>query len=99
MTTQSWVGIVTVIVNILAILANIYISSRTINANRQINEENAGKNRVIYETDQMDISKENVVMNKKLSDMLGSGNYTILTAFVDMGNLSQTRFILGKIKP
>lgn len=98
MTVQSWISIVTVIVNISAILVNIYISNRTTNANRQINEENAGKNRVIYETEQMDISRDNKTLKEKLNGMLNSGNYTILTAFVDLGNTTQTRFILGKIK-
>jgi hypothetical protein len=99
MTMQNWVGILTVIVNILAILVNIYISNKTINANRKINEENAGKNRVIYETEQMDITKDNRILKEQLKTMLNSGNYTVLTAFVDLGNTTQTRFILGKIRP
>ncbi len=89
----------TILVGAGSIIANICIASRTINTNKEIAQENAGKNRVVYETEQIDIGKDNKVANKQLNDMLNSGNYTVLSAFVDIGNTSQTRFILGKIKP
>ena len=99
MTIPSLIGIVTVLVNILAIIVNSHISNKTINANRQINEENAGKNRVIYAMEQKDIGTGNEALKKEFNTMLNSGHYTVLSAFVDLGCTTQTRFILGKIKP
>lgn len=94
------------VITLISILATYEISKYTINANRKLNEENtkinaenAGKNRVIYETEQMNISQDNKMLKEKLSNMLNSGNYTILSAFVNLGNTTETRFILGKVKP
>ena len=87
------------IIGILTVFANVGIAYKAISTNRQIVKENAGKNRVVYETEQMDISKDNKTLKERLKNMLNSGNYTVLSAFVDLGNTTQTRFILGKIKP
>jgi len=93
------------IISALTILVNLFISIHTINTNRKLNDENtkinaenAGKNRVIHEIDQIDTSKRDPAF-KDLNDKLNSGDYTILSAFVNHGNTSQTRYVLGKIKP
>ena len=67
--------------------------------NLKTNERNAGKNRAIYAIEQMDIARDDRSFNDNLNKMLNSGDYTILTAFVNAGNTTQTRYILGKIKP
>lgn len=91
--------LVNLVITLITILITHEISKHTINTNRKLNEENAGKNRAIYETEQMNISPDNKTLKEKLNNMLNSGNYTILSAFVNSGNFSETRFILGKIKP
>lgn len=94
------------VVSLLSILATLEISKHTINSNRKLNEENikinaenAGKNRVIYATEQMDVGNNDRAIGLILNAKLGSGEYTILSAFVNLGNTSQTRYVLGRIKP
>jgi hypothetical protein len=93
---------VTVIANILVTLCVAYYQireGRKLNAeNRKTNEENAGKNRVIYSVEQMDIARDSKDFDTTLNKKLSSGDYTILAAVVDRGNTSQTRYVLGKIK-
>lgn len=73
---------------------------RRLNAeNLKTNKENAGKNRVIYAVEQLDIARDSRAFDETLNKMLNSGNFTILAAFVNAGNTSQTRYVLGKIKP
>ena len=60
----------TILVGVGSIIANIWIA-----------KENAGKIRVIYGTEQMNISQDNKVLKEKLKSMLNSGNYTVLSAF------------------
>jgi len=98
--------IVQIFIAATAIISAWYIAryqiqeGRKLNAeNLKINEENAGKNRVIYSTEQMNVSQDNKLANDKLKSLLNSGNYTILSAFVNSGNTTETRYVLGKIKP
>ncbi len=102
MTPENWIGIGTIFFNLLigtVAIINISISNKTIKANKELNKENIGKNRVIYATEQMDAGNNDKAMINKLNGMLNSGNYTVLSAFVNLGNTGQTRFVIGKIKP
>lgn len=75
-------------------------AGRKLNAeNLKINKENAGKNRVIYAVEQLDIEGNSKEFDEKLNKRLNDGNFTILAAFVNDENRRQTRYVLGKIKP
>ena len=75
-------------------------AGRKLNAeNLKVNEENAGKNRIIYSVEQFDLARDSSSFDGVLNKLLNSGDYTILSAFVNPGNVSQTRYVLGKIKP
>lgn len=89
----------TILIGVGSILANIFIAHRTIKTNKEIAKENAGKNRVVYGTEQKDVGANDRMLKEELNSMLNSGNYTILSAFVNLGNTTQTRFVLGKINP
>ena len=61
--------------------------------NLKVNEQNAGKNRIIYEVEVMHAG------DKDLKTKLDSGKYTILTAYANPGSWSNTVVVLGKINP
>ena len=90
-------NILAILVGLGSIIANILIAHRTIRTNKEIAKENAGKNRVVYSTEQKDVGANDRALKEELNQMLNSGNYTILSAFVNLGNTTQTRFVLGKI--
>ena len=91
--------LVNCLVSIISIIIGYLISKHTIDTNKKINIENAGKNRAIYSIEQMDIARDDRAFSELLNKMLSKGEYTILSAFVNIGNTTQTRYILGKIKP
>lgn len=88
-----------ILVGVGSIIANLCIASRTISTNKEIAKENAGKNRVIYSIEEVEIdasdSKRKIGLDKKLS----SGDYTILTTYTFPGNQNLRVYSLGKIKP
>lgn len=100
---QNIIGIITVCINLLigagAIITNIIISSRTIRANKDINRENAGKNRIIYGIEIQTITEGDTKSIKRINEMLNSGNYTILSSFQNMSNYSERVYTLGKVSP
>ena len=81
-------AILTILVGVGSIIANIWIA-----------KENAGKNRVIYTVEEMSINsnpKSQEDLNKKLS----SENYTILAVSTPPSTMAMMRiYSLGKIKP
>ena len=98
MTLTNWISIGTVLVSSGAIFINIRISNRTMRTNREIARENAGKNRVIYEVEEVIIGGNLEGNFKLLNEKLNSGKYTILNVSIDLGNTSQRIYSLGKIK-
>jgi hypothetical protein len=84
--------IISIIINSLVTIGIAYYQiqeGRKLNAeNLKTNEENAGKNRVIYSIKQEGLN-DNEINN--LNEVLKNGNYTILTAFVDPYDAKQTR--------
>ena len=62
--------------------------------NLKVNEENAGKNRTIYD---IEVMSSNDISNLKIK--LSSGDYTILNAFAHPSSGEKTVIVIGKIKP
>lgn len=81
------------IISTITILVNLFISLRTIHTNREIQKENAGKNRTIYDVVVLGTGSAN------LKILLDTGNYTILNAYGDPANCNDTIIILGRIRP
>ena len=84
----------TVIFNVLAIIIGII----TIIVNIRIAKYNAGKNRIIYETEEMPVHKDRKDAFKELNDKLNTQKYTVLTVYQDKSNFSISRYVLCKIK-
>ena len=95
-----------VVINILLSMATILtaynISKHTIDANRKINEENikvnaenAGKNRIIYEVEQIETPSGKETLKEKLA----TGNYAVLNSFSNPSCWSSVIVVLGKIHP
>jgi len=99
---ENIIGIITVCINLLigggAIITNIIIASRTIKANKEIAKENAGKNRVIYSIEEVEIDATSPKSKIGLNEKLNSGNYAILTTYTFHGNHNIRIYSLGKIK-
>lgn len=87
MTTDNWIGVVTVIVNILIALGNIIVL-----------KINVGKNRTIYESEEITVNILEKKNFKPLNEKLSSGNYTILNVMQESNPLVE-HFIIGKINP
>jgi len=85
------------IISAITIIVNGLISYNTIRINRDIQRENAGKNRIIYNTEEysVDAGRNNAELDKKLS----SGNYTILNVSVNPSVWSGRIITIGKINP
>lgn len=89
------------IISALTILVNLFISIRTIHINKEIQKENAGKNRTIYGIQLENINK--IVPDPdlngvdKLNKILSTGDFSIITAY-EIGNKIEG-IVLGKIKP
>ena len=58
---------------------------------------NVGKNRTIYEVEELinDTSTKNSI--KKLNDKLNTKKYTILSVHQDFGNFTKRIYVLGRI--
>ena len=82
------------IISAITIIVNGLISYNTIRINRDIQRENAGKNRIIYGVEVMSADDKSGLKIK-----LDSGNYTILNAYANPGSFSNTVVVLGKINP
>lgn len=87
------------VVTLISILATYEISKKTISENHKINEENAGKNRIIFASEEVFINTLNKDSFKALNEKLSTGNYAILNVLQDSHNSINRLFTLGKIKP
>ena len=77
----------TLLLNLVAIIVNIFIAIY-----------NIGKNRIIYEVEEVGISKDDSNSMLELNKKLSSGKYTILNTQQDMGNTRMYKYVLGRIK-
>ena len=87
----------TIIIGIITVLANIGITAWSIKTNRQIEQENAGKNRIVYSMEEVMISPNSKSSLDKLNEKLNSGNYTVMNVIQNSSNTSQRIYTLCKI--
>lgn len=84
----------TIIFNTLTILVGI----GSIIVNIWMTRYNVGKNRIIYDVEEIMVDKTKSNCFENLNKKLNVGEYTVLNTYQDKGD-SQTRiFVLGKIK-
>ena len=90
------------IIGILTVIANAFIAAWSIKTNRQIAQENAGKNRAIYGVERInfrdDITAHREEDSKLIRNKLNSGKYTILHFLPHPNDVVNSIIILGKIK-
>lgn len=78
------------------IVANIVIGLLTILANIYITNVNAGKNRKIYEIKKAYTGEGK--SEKDINEELGRGDYSILFVGQDFSNTRRINYILGRVK-
>jgi hypothetical protein len=87
-----------IIIGVLSVMANIVITIWSIKTNRQIEVENAGKNRIIYAMEEVNIDKSRGNPFAELNTKLNSGNYTVMNILQDLSNTSKRIYTLAKIR-
>lgn len=101
--TEKLISVTPVLINfvvtLISILATYEISKKTISENRKINDENAGKNRIIYGVESIPVSSDLTSPIEVLNQKLSSGNYTVINSHQDERNHRIYRYIIGKITP
>lgn len=85
------------IIGILTVIVNAFIAIWSIKTNRQIEKENAGKNRIVYSMEEVMISPDSKRSFGELNEKLNSGSYAVMNVIQNSGNNSQRIYTLCKI--
>ena len=74
----------------------IFVGIGTVIANYLIAHYNVGKNRIIYEIEEIRVQSHSDF--KTLNDKLNIGKHTLLNTYQDVRNYANTIYVLGKVK-
>ena len=86
------------IIGIISVAANIGVAWWSIWTNRKIELENAGKNRTIYQIEEVKVNTGSATGFNNLNEKLNSGKYTVMNVIQDSGGCNNRIYTWGKIK-